>query len=104
MQFKINGLTEVQYKACMKLLASDCEKWKIKMTREEALSKLFTVGGSSETDKMFIARLEALGLIKFEEITVENAIVQARANTLNTENFISHLRKNGYEIVKVKNV
>ena len=79
---------------------------KIKMTRKEAIEKL------QDNDvyrgayaNQFVAALEALGLIKFDEKlildeTMDEAITKARHCAMNSQKFIDCLNEYGYKIVK----
>lgn len=68
------------------------------MTRDEALSKvsLSAINGERES---FIASLEALGLIKFEEEEKTAAEIIQTYTTLSMSLMLD-LNKHGYEIVK----
>lgn len=71
------------------------------MTREEAINKLNAVSVNTDVNNIFVNRLEALGLIKFDEPKPETAEQLLRRCGYNSaDRILMILSDNGYDVVK----
>lgn len=69
------------------------------MTRKEAVKKLQLVVWPN-TEDGFINKLEALGLIKFDQELTAKQIIESMQGQVSGDYVISELQRGGYKIIK----